>query len=145
MKKRVFNYLIISLSLFLFNACDIIPDIEEIDTVTDELTNTINIPDGFDFSTHHEVQITINDDDNYARYDVYIYSDEQYFAGTETFENQSGEIVSEPVYRNDVMNKLVFTGVPKNGELTQNINLPKYYSRLIPLSRNSIDSSLTVL
>ena len=94
MKKLIFNFIIIS-ALFFFYGCDVIPDVETAETTevelegsNEELSNVISIPNGFDFSTHHEVQITINDDDTYARYDVYIYSDEQYFVGTETFENQ---------------------------------------------------------
>jgi hypothetical protein len=37
------------------------------------------------------------------------------FAGNETFLNQSNEIVTEAVYKNDVLDKLIFTGVPVNG------------------------------
>jgi hypothetical protein len=32
-----------------------------------------------------------------------------------TFLNQSNEIVTEAIYRNDVLDKLIFTGVPVNG------------------------------
>jgi len=128
MKKLVFNFIIIM--TLLFNACNVIPDVEETDIVTDEVTNSIVIPNGFDFSTHHEVQVTINDNANYVRYDVYAYTDELILAETETFENQSGEIVTEPVYINDVLDKLIFTGAPVNGVLTQTINLPKYYDKI---------------
>jgi hypothetical protein len=37
--------------------------------------------------------------------------------------NQSDAIVTEPVFRNDILNKLIFTGVPVNGVLTQIINI----------------------
>ena len=40
---------------------------------------TLNIPDGFDFKTYHEVTITINDPDDYAKYDIYAYSDDLIF------------------------------------------------------------------
>jgi len=150
MKKLIFNFIIIS-ALFFFYGCDVIPDVETAETTevelegsNEELSNVISIPNGFDFSTHHEVQITINDDDTYARYDVYIYSDEQYFVGTETFENQSGEIVSEPVYRNDVMNKLLFTGVPQNGVLKQSINIPKYCDKLYIRRNQSLNFSASI-
>jgi hypothetical protein len=33
----------------------------------------------------------------------------------QTFLNQSDAIVTEPVFRNDILNKLIFTGVPVNG------------------------------
>ena len=113
MKKIVFNCSLL-MALIIFNACEIIPDIEEVDTITEELTPTINIPDGFDFSTHHEVQVNINDNANYVRYDIYAYTDKLVLTGAETFQNQSGETVTEPVYRNDVLNKLIFSGAPVN-------------------------------
>jgi hypothetical protein len=50
-----------------------------------------------------------------------------YFDGNQTFLNQSNEIVTEPVYRNDILNKLMFSGVPVNGVLSANDkNVPKY-------------------
>jgi hypothetical protein len=39
--------------------------------------------------------------------------EEPYFAGNQTFLNESNEIVTEPVYKNDILNKLIVTGVPK--------------------------------
>ena len=150
MKKFIFNLIIIS-ALFFIYSCDVIPDVEttesievELDGSNEEASNIISIPNGFDFSTHHEVQITINDDDTYARYDVYIYSEEQYFAGTETFENQSGEIVTEPFYRNDVMNRLLFTGVPQNGVLKQSINIPKYCDKLYIRRNQNLNFSASI-
>ena len=111
-------YMIVILTL-LITSCQV-PDVENNNTQDSDII-TLAIPDGFDFSTHHEVQININDNADYAKYDVFAYSSEPYLSGNETFENQSGEIVTEPVYRNEVMDKLVFTGVPKNGVLTQTI------------------------
>ena len=90
----------------------------------------MEIPTGFDFSTHHEVTINIIDNLNYAKYDVYAYSEELYDAGTETFENESGETVTETVYKSDVLDKLIFSGVPRNGVLKQTINLPKFYNKV---------------
>jgi hypothetical protein len=37
--------------------------------------------------------------------------EEPYFAGNQTFLNESNEIVTEPVYKNDILNKLIVTGV----------------------------------
>jgi LruC domain-containing protein len=142
MKKLVFNFIIIM--TLLFNACNVIPDVEETDIVTDEVTNSIVIPNGFDFSTHHEVQVTINDNANYVRYDVYAYTDELILAETETFENQSGEIVTEPVYINDVLDKLIFTGAPVNGVLTQTINLPKYYDKIYIRRNENLNFSSSI-
>ena len=129
MKKLVFNLFLISISLFFFHGCDVIPEVETTET-TEEHGSSLSIPDGFDFSTYREVQINIIDNAPYVKYDIYAYSSEPYFVGNETFENQYGEIVTEPVYKNDVMNKLVFTGVPKNGVLSQVINLPKFCDKV---------------
>lgn len=133
MKNLLNKLCIITVPLFLFCACDVIPEVETVEdnnSVTEETGNTINIPDGFDFSTEQQVQITIFDNTSNALYDVYAYSDEKYFAGTETFENQEGEIVTEDVYKSEVMNKLIFSGVPYNGTLTQTISMPTYYDKV---------------
>jgi len=129
--KKLLNILcIICVPLFFCCACDVIPEVEDDNSVTEETGNTINIPDGFDFSTQKQVQITINDNTSNVLYDVYAYSDETNFAGTETFENQEGELVTEEVYKSDVMNKLIFSGVPFNGTLTQTISMPTYYDKV---------------
>ncbi len=121
----------ISITLFLFGACDVLPEVEVVNTVkTEEIGSTLNIPVGFDFSTQQQVQITITDNESNVLYDVYAYSDEKYLAGTETFENQQGEVVTEDVYKSDVMNKLIFSGVPFNGTLTQTISMPTYYDKV---------------
>jgi hypothetical protein len=61
------------------------------------------------------------------------------FAGNVTFLNQSNEIVTEAVYRNDVLDKLIFTGVPVNGVLTQTINIPKYCTQLYIRRKNNLN------
>ena len=143
MKKIVFNCSLL-MALIMFNACEIIPDIEEVDTVAEELTPTINIPDGFDFSTYHEVQVNINDNANYVRYDIYAYTDKLVLTGAETFQNQSGETVTEPVYRNDVLNKLIFSGAPVNGVLTQMINIPKFYDKIYLRRNDNLNYSASI-
>jgi LruC domain-containing protein len=110
----------------------------------EEAFTALSIPQGFDFSTYHDVQITITDNSSYVRYDIFGYSDESYLAGSETFENQSGQIVTEPVYKNDVMNKLLFTGVPSNGVLKQTINLPKYYDKLYIRRKENLNYSASI-
>ena len=134
-------YMIVILTL-LITSCQV-PDVEN-NNIQDSDIITLAIPDGFDFSTHHEVQININDNADYAKYDVFAYSSEPYLSGNETFENQSGEIVTEPVYRNEVMDKLVFTGVPKNGVLTQTINLPKYYNSVYIRRKDNLNYSSSI-
>lgn len=114
-------------------------------TIEDGALNTIAIPAGFDFSTHHDVQVNIIDNADYAKYDVFAFSTEPYLFGTETYENQSGEIVSEPVYRNELMDKLIFSGVPKNGVLTQTINLPNYYDSVYIRRKENLSFSSSIV
>tara|TARA_R110000787_G_scaffold280945_5_gene391981 strand:- start:1989 stop:3995 length:2007 start_codon:yes stop_codon:yes gene_type:complete len=124
----LFSFLIISCS---------IPDLENsLDENIDNNSLSLSIPDGFDFKTHEEVVITITDNSEYAKYDIFIYSSEPVFIGNQTYENESGEMITEPVYRNGAIDKLVFSGVPHNGILTQTINVP-IYSDKIYVRRNS--------
>ena len=128
MKPTVSNFFKISFTLLLLSSCSFSSP-EEIDVI-DGTSNTLSIPPGFDFSTHYQVTINIIDNANYAKYDVYAYSSEFCDAGPETFENESGEIVTETVYKSDVLDKLIFSGVPSNGVLKQTINLPKFYNKV---------------
>jgi LruC domain-containing protein len=135
MKSVFFNLLKVIFLTFILNSCSVpevqnsVPELENNDT-EDLVIDMIGIPDGFDYSTNQVVKVTINDNSKYVKYDVFAYSDELYFAGNETFENQKGEIVTEAVYKSDVLNKLIFTGVPTNGVLAQTISLPKYYDKV---------------
>lgn len=128
MENAIRNFFNFSFTVLLLCGCNFSSP-EEINVI-DETSNKLEIPTGFDFSTHHEVTINIIDNLNYAKYDVYAYSEELYDAGTETFENESGETVTETVYKSDVLDKLIFSGVPRNGVLKQTINLPKFYNKV---------------
>ncbi|MEM9680125.1 MAG: LruC domain-containing protein [Bacteroidota bacterium] len=97
--------------------------------VNEDTVSTIDIPQGFDYSTYRTVEIKINDNLP-VKYDVYAYTSQPYLVGTETYENQEGVTETEEVYRNDIMNKLVFSGVTKNGVLEQSINLPTFYDKV---------------
>lgn len=127
-------YLLTICAVFItFSSCESDSDFNEIEvsevSEVDEM-KALNIPEGFDYRTHQEVKVIINDNEGYARYDVYAYSDEKLFVGTETFENEAGEITTESVYKQDVLSKLIFSGVPNSGKLEQTISLPKYYTKL---------------
>jgi LruC domain-containing protein len=144
MKKLLNSTIIVSVALFLISSCNILPEVEEIKNEEEEAVNTLSIPDGFDFSTHHEVVITITDNSNYAKYDVYAYSDELNDEGTETFENESGEIVTETVYKTDGLEILLFSGVPSNGVLKQTINLPKFYQKIYIRRNENLNFSASI-
>lgn len=113
--------------LLILSACAK-PEVNNKETSDDNI-DVINIPEGFDYSTYKTVEIKINDN-SYAKYDVYAYTTQPYLVGTETYENQEGEIETEEVYRNDIMNKLLFSGITKNGVLEQLINIPTFYDQV---------------
>lgn len=98
-------------------------------SINSEIQN-LNIPIGFDFSTKQEIHVTINDNTNYVKYEVYAYSEDNYHTIKETFENQEGEIVTEDVYKNELFDNLIFSGVPVNGVLEQTVSIPSYYDKL---------------
>lgn len=128
MKNIISNFFKISFSILLLYGCSF--SAPEAITTIDEDSNVLAIPAGFDFSTYHDVTINITENEEYAKYDIYAYSDELYDAGIETFENESGEIVTETVYKSDVLDNLIFSGVAKSGVLKQTINLPKFYTKV---------------
>lgn len=133
-------------SLMLCYSCDVIPDIQEVEEIVEGSPNVASliIPDGFDFSTQHQIEVRINDNSTNISYDVYAFSDEKQFSGRETFENQEGVIVTEDMYKTDVMSKLIFSGVPMNGILKQTITLPKYYDKIYIRRNENLKYSASV-
>lgn len=116
------------LTVLLLNGCNLFSSEEKVDDDDEGLS--LSIPSGFDFSTYHDVTINIEDEGNYAKYEIFAYTEDLYNAGTETFEDEFGETVTETIYKSDVMEKLIFSGVPKDGKLIQTINLPKFYDKV---------------
>lgn len=143
MKNPLINFLKLSVAVLVLYGCNFEAP-EAIVTIDDEETNKLSIPEGFDFSTYHDVVINITENDAYAKYDVYAYADELYDAGTETFENESGEIVTETVYKSDMLDHLVFSGVAKNGVLKQTINLPKFYNKVYIRRNKQLNYSASI-
>jgi LruC domain-containing protein len=142
-KLRISNFIKSFLFIFLLHSCGT-PDIQN-DSVDLNNTNTTITNKTFDFSTYRQVKITINDDENLTKYDVYAYSEETYFAGNQTFLNESNEIVTEPVYKNDILNKLIVTGVPINGVLVQTISVPTYCTKLYVRRNNNLNFSASIV
>lgn len=147
-----YNYLLFAFFI-IFSACSVSPDfqntenLENPDTEEPSLLDIeqASIPLGFEFETHHEVTVNINDAKPNVRYDVYAYSEEKYFLGTETYTDQDGETVTEEVYRSDILNKLIFSGVPYNGILKQTVSIPKYYNELYVLRSDNLKYSSAVV
>ncbi len=62
--KNIANYFCMSMaSLMLCYSCDVIPDIQEVEEIVEGSPNVASliIPDGFDFSTQHQIEVRIND------------------------------------------------------------------------------------
>ncbi|WP_282124246.1 LruC domain-containing protein [Algibacter mikhailovii] len=131
--------------LIIFNGCEVIPEVEESNTTSKTENNAIIVPEGFDFSTNQEIEVNITSNSNSALFEVYAYSDEKYYSGTETFENQEGQIVTEDIYKSELIEKLIFSGVPKNGKLSQTISLPKYYDQLYIRENENLRYNATVV
>ncbi|NAS32704.1 LruC domain-containing protein [Flavobacteriaceae bacterium R38] len=143
MKNAFYRYIGI-LTILISNSCAK-PNLNN-ETIVENPSasvENINIPDGFDFSTHRTVSITINDNSS-SKYDVYAYSSQSLFVGTETFENEAGETVTEDVFRNDVFNRLLFSGVAKNGVLEQSVNIPKFYDEVYIRRNDNLNYSASV-
>ncbi|WP_406684973.1 LruC domain-containing protein [Seonamhaeicola sp. MEBiC1930] len=128
--RTIFNAISLCLTLCILS-CDVTQEIENFEVEVDEREiENLNIPEGFNFSTHKEVQVSISDTKDFVKYEVYAYSDEKYFAGMETYENEEGVVVTDSVFKSDVLNNLIFTGVINNGALIQTISLPNHYDKL---------------
>ena len=111
--------------------------------INDNTQKLLEIPDGFDFSTYRTIKVKINDN-SYAKYDVYAYTSQPYLVEVETYENQEGILETQEVYRNDVMNKLLFSGVIKNGTLDHTINLPTFYDKVYIRRNDNLKYSASV-
>lgn len=117
----------------------------ETETEPSELDiENLTIPEGFDFSTQQEVKITINDNTDYVKYDVYAYSNEKYFQGMETYENEAGETETDSIFTTDILDKLLFTGVSYNGKLSHTITLPTYYDQVYILRNEKLKYSSSI-
>ncbi|WP_187388293.1 LruC domain-containing protein [Seonamhaeicola marinus] len=128
---RILQQLIcFALLVFIFS-CDVTKEIEDFEVEVDALDiEQLNIPDGFDFSTQKQVNVTITDSKDNIKYDVYAYSDKKQFVGIETYENEEGVTVTDSVFKSDVLENLIFSGATYNGRLNQTITLPTYYDKL---------------
>lgn len=133
------------LSLFIYS-CDVTREIEDFknqnpdtDTpVSDDPIDNLGIPSGFDFSTQKEVAININDSEDYIKYDVFAYSDEKQFVRVETYIDEEGQTQTDSVYNSGILDKLIFSGVVKNGKIAQTITVPKHFKKLYIRRKNNL-------
>lgn len=126
MKKTISNLFKISLSIVLLYSCNLSSPEEFVEV--SENSDALSIPVGFDFSTHQKVTITIIENAGYAKYDVYAFSD----ASDETLDES------------EILDRLIFSGVPNNGVLKQTINVPKYYNKVYIRRNEGLNLSSTI-
>lgn len=146
MKSIKILQITIVIILLLFISCS--DDFKADETTTDVATldiQELKIPKGFDYSTQQKVNVTIIDDKKNVKYDVYAYSDKKYFTGIETSQNEEGLTVTDSIFSADVLNNLVFSGVPYNGILTQNITIPKYYNHIYIIRNDQLKFSSSII
>lgn len=144
MKMINHRFIILNFLLLFIYSCSVHEDIEVNTDVEYIGIRELNIPEGFDFSTQREVKVVIQDDKEGVKYDVYAYTDEKYFAGIETFQNEKGELVTDSVFKSDVLNKLLFTGKSINGEIEQTVSVPKFYDRLYIRRKDNLKYTASV-
>ena len=118
----------------------------EINESTSAIKNieVVSLPEGFDYKTYRAVSININDNAPYVMYDIFAYSEHLSSVGFQTFENESGEIETEEVFKNGVMNKLIFSGVPENGVLEQLVNIPTYCDKIYIRRNENLNFSSSI-
>ena len=119
--------------LLIFVSCsktELLDDSQTISTTNLLPQDFIDIPEGFDYSTYRTVNIEIKDNSSQVTYDIFAYSEELVSLGQQTYENEFGETETKEIFRNDIINKFLFSGVPNNGVLGQSFNLPKFYDAI---------------
>lgn len=138
MKSVKLKHIIPIILLHIFASC--VPEVDPIAETEIEVSNefSIEVPSSFDYSTHQKVEIEILDNNPKAKYDVFVYSETDNYLGNVSFEDESGEQKNEEVYREDLVNKLVYSGVPKNGSLKVFVTLPKYCSEVYVRRRENL-------
>ena len=127
------------ITLMVFFTCAQ-PEIDNDLPENENLGSWIDVPTGFDYSTHESVKVRINDNSN-AIYEVFVTSNDPNFLGTKTFIDESGNTVTDDVYREDIINKQVLKGMPINGVLEQLVTLPKYCKKVYIRRNNRLNFS----
>lgn len=138
MKSIKLKHIVPMILLHTLVSC--VPEVDPIAEVELEASNefSIEVPSNFDYSTHQRVEIEILDNNPKAKYDVFVYSETDNYLGNISFEDESGAQTNEEVYREDIVNKLVYSGVPKNGSLKVFVTLPKYCSEVYIRRRENL-------
>ena len=124
------NFIYIICLFALFASC--VPEVEQENPNLNNENSIVklDIPDGFDFKTHKKVRVNIEDNTAAAIYDVFIISDTKYSLGNQTYTDAEGNVITEEVFKDDIINKPLFSGVPKNGNIDITLTLPIYTNKV---------------
>ncbi len=136
------KYLLLCFFIFCLSACvkDSLDEVTPEETQQEEeeqeeqidesaIVNLV-IPEGFEFKTSENIQLTINDASSNAVYTVYAYNDTPFSVEENTVVNDDGETESVTSFESDEYNQIVFTGRPVGGTLAASFTLPSYYSKV---------------
>lgn len=137
MKRLVFSVL----SIMVITGC-----LKKIETpnvpISEVDMNSLNIPQGFDFSTQKNIGVTIVDANPSAIYQVYAWYDELERFELVNYIDESGKMVTDTVFKTDVLNQLLFSASCYNGKIERDIIVPEYFTHLyVRRKANGIFSS----
>jgi LruC domain-containing protein len=113
MKATNFNYVKAFILLISIISCESYDTNEELADNTVSVEKILDIPDGFDFSTHKKVTIIINDPEKKIVYDVYKYSREN-----------NDELENDELLIENTIYKHIISGITNNGNLKHTVNIP---------------------
>jgi hypothetical protein len=91
---------------------------EEVVENSASIENILDIPDGFDFSTHKRINLTINDTEEKIKYDIYIHSRLSYS------DEETDLDFNEILFENNVY-KHIISGTTNDLKINHSVNLPK--------------------
>jgi LruC domain-containing protein len=118
MKNQIFYCSILFIFITILS-CEEYSDTENINNDADSNApeKILDIPDGFDFSTHQRVNLTINDPEEKIKYDVYNYS--------RISNDDEVELEYDEILIDNTIYKYIISGITKNGKISHTINLSK--------------------
>ena len=114
MKITIKNKFKIFLLLILVISCEDYENNDEIINDNNTVQKILDIPEGFEYSTHRSVNLNINDKEDNIIYEFYIYSKEN-----ETEDNLKND---EIILDNKVYKKII-SGITINKKIQHNINI----------------------
>lgn len=117
----------------------------KLDTSSVNEIDQLIVPEDFEFNTHDQITITINDDTANVKYDVYAYNDTQYVGDTFQFINDEGQPDTSTEFKSDILNHLLFTGITVNGLLEHKMALPTYYDKIYIRRKNGFQYSSEII